>query len=134
MKSITLIYSFALCTLVHALPPFPVSLEDNNPIAFPFARAVLPISPGPVSGYNLFKRQGCPNLTLKCPSGNCCSYDTSCCGNTCCASGYLCTGGTASAPCCVAISAVSNTCGGSNGNVRECFPCSACYHARFLCA
>lgn len=113
--------AFILLTLspfVKAIPAFGFSPIDTNPLGQPFVNAVLPVQPGFSPRFNLFRRQGCPDLTLLCPSGGCCSYDTSCCGNTCCSSGYLCTGGTAAAPCCVAETAPTNECGGSNGNVR----------------
>jgi hypothetical protein len=103
---------------VQAIPAFGFSPIDTNPLGQPFVNAVLPVQPGFSPRFNLFRRQGCPNLSLLCPSGGCCSYDTSCCGSTCCNSGYLCTGGTAEAPCCVAENAPTNECGGSNGNVR----------------
>lgn len=111
----------SLLLTVSAMPTLGDSPIDTNPLGLPFKNAVLPITPGFSPRYSLFRRQGCPNLTLRCSNGGCCSYDTSCCGNTCCASGYLCTGGTASAPCCVAIGSTTNTCGGSNvSNLRVC--------------
>jgi hypothetical protein len=99
---------------VRAAPSSDISASDENPLGQPYANAVLPISPISPPLFSLFKRQGCPNLTLRCPSGGCCSYDTSCCGNSCCEFGYLCTGGTVAAPCCVAINSPTNTCGASN--------------------
>ncbi|KAH7089740.1 heterokaryon incompatibility protein-domain-containing protein [Paraphoma chrysanthemicola] len=125
--------------VVSAIPPIQRSLVDANPLGQPFKNAVLPVAPGFSPRYSLFKRQGCPNLTLLCPSGVCCSYSTSCCGNTCCASGYLCTGGTSSAPCCVAIGSPTNTCGGGNPCSRPgdlpcqginicCPPSNLCYY------
>lgn len=106
-----------LSLTVSAIPPVEVSQVDTNPLGQPFKNAVLPVTPGFSPRFSLFRRQGCPNLTLLCPSGGCCSYSTSCCGNTCCASGYLCTGGTATAPCCVAIGSSTNTCGGGNVSI-----------------
>jgi hypothetical protein len=105
-----------------AIPALALSPIDTNPLGQPFINAVLPLQPGFSPRFDLFRRQGCPNNSLLCPSGKCCSYDTSCCGSSCCPSGYLCTGGTQAAPCCVAITATSNQCGGSNGNVRITIP------------
>jgi hypothetical protein len=109
---------FAFFPFARAIPALDFSPIDTNPLGQPFINAVLPVQPGFSPRFNLFRRQGCPNSSLLCPSGLCCSYDTSCCGSSCCASGYLCTGGTEEAPCCVAIDAASNECGSSNGNVR----------------
>jgi hypothetical protein len=111
----------ALFPILAVAAPF---VEDSNPnheVAEPFAKRAA--FPGQValSGWSIFRRQGCPNLSLLCPSGVCCSYATevtSCCGKNCCASGYLCTGGTTSNPCCVAITDSTNTCGSVNTNVR----------------
>lgn len=103
--------------LGNAIPALETVPIDTNPLVQPFLNAILPVQAGFTSRFSLFRRQGCPNLTLLCPSGGCCSDDTSCCGSTCCPSGYLCTGGTAAAPCCGAITSPTNECGGSNGNV-----------------
>src|ERR1700712_3737756 len=108
----------ALSSVAKAMPPLDLSPVDTNPLAIPFKNAVLPIELDISPRFSLFRRQGCPNLSLRCPNGGCCSYDTTCCGNTCCASGYLCTGGTVAVPCCVAMSSLTNTCGGSNSNVH----------------
>lgn len=113
------IYSFfsgalGLFAIVAAIPSLDIFQADLNPLAQPFKNAVLQISPDISPRFSLFRRQGCPNLTLLCPNGRCCSYGTSCCGNTCCALGYLCTGGTLAAPCCVAITSSTNNCGSSN--------------------
>ena len=92
----------------------PTAEEDRNPRGRPFANAVFARQPVSRLLYGLIPRQGCPNLTLLCPGGICCGYDSPCCGDTCCAEGSVCSGSDGSAPCCVAIGAVSNTC----GNVR----------------
>lgn len=106
-----------LAFVVSAIPSLDVSLSDTNPLGQPFLNAVLPVALQFSPRFSLFRRQGCPNLMLLCPSGGCCSYDASCCGNTCCPSGYLCTGGTTTAPCCVAIGSPTNTCGESNVSI-----------------
>jgi hypothetical protein len=95
---------------------------DTNPLAHPFRGSTVALLPArrrqsPAQAFALLRRQGCPNLTLLCPSGVCCPYGNDCCGGVCCNSGYLCTGGTSAAPCCVAIGALTNDCGGESGNV-----------------
>lgn len=117
MRSWRTFFILTLALAVRAIPSLDVSPIDMNPLGQPFKNAVLPVTPGFSPRFSLFRRQGCPNLTLLCPSGGCCSYDTSCCGDTCCPSGYLCTGGTVAAPCCVAIDSPTNTCGDSNVRV-----------------
>ncbi|KAG9232774.1 hypothetical protein BJ875DRAFT_465936 [Amylocarpus encephaloides] len=109
-------YFAAVFPAIVAAVPF---IEESNVyhmLAEPFED--LSTIPGIAQqlGWSLFRRQGCPILTLLCPGGNCCSYGDSCCGRNCCASGYLCTGGTLSNPCCVAIGASSNDCGAPNSN------------------
>ena len=112
----TLLLLLTVLTCPCPTTAFPAqSLNDDarnaNSFSSPYASAFLPIAPAEVNGNNtLARRQGCPNLTLLCPSGGCCSYDSSCCGNMCCPSGYLCTGGTADAPCCVPITSSDNIC------------------------
>jgi hypothetical protein len=108
----------AIFPFANAIPAFGFVPIDTNPLGQPFINAILPVQPGFTPRFSLFRRQGCPDLSLLCPSGGCCSYDTSCCGSACCESGYLCTGGTAAAPCCVAETSPTNECGGSNANVR----------------
>ncbi|KAH8774134.1 hypothetical protein BGZ57DRAFT_982508 [Hyaloscypha finlandica] len=98
----------AISPSAKAIPALGFSPTDTNPLGQPFVNAVLPVQPGFSPRFNLFRRQGCPNLTLLCPSGGCCSYDTSCCGR-----------GTVDAPCCVAVNSPTNKCGGSNGNTRR---------------
>lgn len=93
------------------------ALIDTDPLGQPFINAILPVQPGFTPRFSLFHRQRYPDLSL-CPSGGCCSYNTSYYGSVCRQSGYLCTGGTAAAPWCVAETSPTNECGSSNGNVR----------------
>ncbi|KAH7024622.1 heterokaryon incompatibility protein-domain-containing protein [Microdochium trichocladiopsis] len=94
--------------------------EVLQPVPQPFTGAAFP-QPRHESNspLRLFRRQGCPNLTLLCPGGGCCDYNNPCCGALCCASGYVCSGSAPDgSPCCVAIGAVTNQCLGSSTSVR----------------
>lgn len=117
------IFYMVFSSVAATLTPFDVYDGISSP-AESFAEfAALP-GVRPLPGTNIFRRQSCPNLSLLCPSGICCSYATTlttCCGQNCCAQGYLCTGGTQSNPCCVAIGSTTNVCGSVNinSNVRN---------------
>ncbi len=103
--------TFLIPTVVTVVTCIPTAEEDRNPRGRPFSNAVFARQPVSRLLYGLIPRQGCPDFTALCPSGICCGYDSPCCGNTCCADGYVCSGTDGSSPCCVAISAASNTCG-----------------------
>lgn len=119
MMTLSVISALLFRTLVAALPSGTLPLDDLNPQGHPFLGSSIANQPNTTSILGIFKRQGCPAMTLLCPSGGCCPYEGSCCGKVCCTSGYVCSGGTSSSPCCVAIGDLSATCGGSSGNVSE---------------
>jgi hypothetical protein len=108
----------ALCSLSKALPSLDIFPRDTNPIASPFTGASLPVHSNTSALFSLFRRQLCPLQTLLCSSGECCPSGKTCCGNVCCDSGYLCTGGTASAPCCVPVGSLTNTCGAASADAN----------------
>ena len=59
---------FACFLPTGAVPALGLSLIDTNPLGQPFVNAILPVQPGISPRFTLFRRQGCPNLSLLCPS------------------------------------------------------------------
>lgn len=119
---------YFLLTFIHLLAlaragPIDGPEAAHHELAKPIVNGAISFPRIPSSGFSIFRRQGdCPMLTLVCPSGNCCSYDSSCCGSTCCDINSLCTGRDSSGtPCCVAMSDTSNTCGSSSSDVSRVF-------------